>query len=569
MSTSIYDGVSYTVNWINKEVILNNPLTYVPGGISQKLRIDVYETGNGDQLVKANTETDPIRDNIVTGFQEIYVNANYTAGIYQGSGVIRPTTEPQQVIATDTSDISDAITCDNVEDFVLNGAITFSGNVFGGIVEDQTYYVKSISYATNRITISDVYNTSTGTAGATFSLTTGTGSMAVIIQVGTGTVWTPPIAYHNGTKLVLGHTATVTRTRSATNTITTITTGDLVVDEAIRFSNTIFGGIVPLQQYYIKTIVDGNEFTISETQGGPVFELTTATGGAIFVSADYAIGLADNGVSASIILAEEYDTSTDYITYTLFGQTLPVQYGYTIPEVQRFTATAGQTAFTLLNYIGGDNSTNAIVEKNGLRLIYTTDYTINSTTNVLTLTSGATLDDVINVTSYNLTDRQYFNTTYDITGITVSAISNINNAIEQPSATLICSQTIGASDEIVCGSVTPLIGKENQEVMFKSATGNVIGGIDTGGTVYYIKSIDTGTNRFTISATPGGTTLNLSDSSTSMVAYVGGNVAVRITTASANGLTENALIRIDGVVGSVQLNNNTYYAKIINSTQFY
>ena len=569
VSTSIYDGVSYTVNWVNKEVILNNPLTYVPSGSSQKLRIDVYETGNGDQLVKANTETDPIRDNTVTGFQEIYVNANYTAGIYQGSGVIRPTTEPQQVIATDTSDISDAITCDNVEDFVLNGAITFSGNVFGGIIEDQTYYVKSISYATNRITISDVYNTSTGTAGATFSLTTGTGSMAVIIQVGTGTVWTPPIAYHNGNKLVLGHTATVTRTRSATNTITTITTGDLVVDEAIRFSNTIFGGIVPLQQYYIKTIVDGNEFTISETQGGPVFALTTATGGAIFVSADYAIGLADDGVSASIILAEEYDTSTDYITYTLFGQTLPVQYGYTIPEVQRFTATAGQTSFTLLNYIGGDNSTNAIVEKNGLRLIYTTDYTINSTTNVLTLTSGATLDDVINVTSYNLTDRQYFNTTYDITGITVSAISNINNAIEQPSATLICSQTIGASDEIVCGSVTPLIGKENQEVMFKSATGNVIGGIDTGGTVYYIKSIDTGTNRFTISATPGGTTLNLSDSSTSMVAYVGGNVAVRITTASANGLTENALIRIDGVVGSVQLNNNTYYAKIINSTQFY
>ena len=82
-------------------VTLNQPLPYAPA--PNRLRIDVYETGNGDQLVKANTETDPLRLNTVTGFQEIYVNANYTAGIYQGSGVIRPTTEPQQVTATSTN----------------------------------------------------------------------------------------------------------------------------------------------------------------------------------------------------------------------------------------------------------------------------------------------------------------------------------------------------------------------------------------------------------------------------------------------------------------------------------
>jgi hypothetical protein len=35
-----------------------------------------------------------------------------------------------------------------------------------------------------------------------------------------------------------------------------------------------------------------------------------------------------------------------------------------------------------------------------------------------------------------------------------------------------------------------------------------------------------------------------------------------------NGLSENDLVRIDGTTGSIQLNNNTYYAKIIDSATF-
>ena len=568
LSTSIYDGIDYTVNWVTKVVTLNNPLSYITAGTSDVLRIDVYETGNGDQLVKANTETDPIRDNTITGFQEIYINANYSAGIYQGSGVIRPTTEPLEVTAIASSELTDAITCVSVDDFVLNGAITFSGAVFGNIVEDQVYYVKSISYISNRITISEVYNTSTGTAGATFALSTATGSMEAIIQVGTGTVWTPPIVSHNGTKLVLGHTATVTRTKSSTNTVTSITTGDLVVDQAIKFSNTIFGGINPLVTYYVKEIVDGNEFTISETPGGSEFVLTDATGGAIFVSGDYAIGLAENGISASIILANQYDTTVDYIAYTMFGQTLPVQYGYTIPETQLITADGTVGPFDLDNYVSGDNPLNAIVEVNGLR-VDSSAYTIDPIANELEFTSGdePNYGDVVAVTSYNLTDRQYLSTQYGITGVTVSAISTINNAISEPTATVICSGTT-ASNYVVCSTTSVLVGKESQEIIFKSIVPGDIGGVDTNGTVYYIKAIISATE-FTISATPNGSEVVLTLDTGNMVAFVGGNIAVRVTTSSANNLTENELVRIDGVLGSVQLNNNTYYAKIISDTQFY
>jgi hypothetical protein len=736
LSTTIYQGTDYTIDWINKVITLTTPLSFVTEGTSDRLRIDVYEVGNGDQLVKANTETDPIRLNVTTGFQEIYVNANYSADIYQGSGIIRPSTNPLEAIAVATSESTDAITCESVENFVLNGSITFSGAVFGGIVEDQVYYVKSISYVSNRITISEIFNVGSGTAGATFPLTNATGSMTAIIQVGTGTVWTTPSVFHNGTKLVLGHTANIIRTKAGTNTITTNTTGDLVPNISIKFSSTMFGGIiVPLQTYYIKTIYDANEFTISETPGGAVLELTDATGGAIFVSGDYAIGIADNGITASVLLANEYDTSTDYITYTFFGETLPVQYGYTIPEVQTFTGDGSTASFTLTNYIGDSNVTSSIVEINGVRQTISA-YTISSTLNTILFNTPPSNGSTIAVTSYNLTDRQYFNTQYGITGssgattstivvsdtvhsvgtfdqdtptvetfdqdtpsvvlydqeldwltlgsgstsslsinfpivfqaptlgglvagqiyyvveilnstdfvistqvdglpttvttdsgtmngvvngLTVANIVNINNAISSPLATVLVTGTIGgASDYVVCGNTIDLI--VDQPIIFKAAittagsfivgqtykittltgtsqvqwnttagtvsvtyaigdtftaatagagTGQALitnlGGINTLGEVYFVRSVVSGTE-FTIKD-QYGTLVNLTTDSGSLVGSMGGLPAISVTTGIDHNLSENEIVRIDGTLGSVQLNNNTYYAKIVTDTE--
>jgi hypothetical protein len=737
LSTSIYEGVDYTVNWINKVVTLTTPLNFVTVGTSDKLRIDVYEVGNGDQLVKANTETDPIRLNELTGFQEIYVNANYSADIYQGSGIIRPSTNPLEAIAIATDEITDAITCENVENFVLNGSITFSGAVFGGIVEDQVYYVKSISYVSNRITISEIFNTGSGTAGATFPLTTATGLMTAIIQVGTGAVWTPPSVFHNGTKLVLGHTANVTRTRAGTNTITTNTTGDLVPNLSIKFSETMFGGvIVPLQTYYIKSIYDGNEFTISETPGGAEVVLTNATGGASFVSGDYAIGIADNGITAAILLANEYDATVDYITYTFFGQTLPIQYGYTIPEVQMFTGDGSTASFTLTNFVGDSNVTSAIVEIDGVRQTISA-YTISEISNTILFNTPPSNGSTIAVTSYNLTDRQYFNTQYGITGssgattttivvsdtthsvgtfdqdtptaqtfdqdtpsvvlydqeldwltlgsgstsslsinypivfqaptlgglvagqiyyvveilnstdfvvstqvngtptvvttdsgtmngvvngLTVANIVNINNAISSPIATvLVTGTTGGASDYVVCGSTTDLI--VDQSIIFKTpvttagsfvvgktykittltgtsqvqwnttagtsgvtyvvgdiftaatvgaGTGQALltnlGGVGTLGEVYFVRSIASPTE-FTIKDQYGAL-VNLTTATGSLVGFMGGLPAISVTTGIDHNLVENEIVRIDGTLGSVQLNNNTYYAKIVTDTEF-
>jgi hypothetical protein len=410
------------------------------------------------------------------------------------------------------------------------------------------------------LTVSEDHN-----AGPTFQLVTDFGSMDVIIQTGGGLVWTPPSVYHNGQVLTLGITNKISATISSRNTVVCNTTGVLSIGDTIVFSDTIFGGIIqPQVVYYINSIYDGNEFTISETFGGSILYLTNATGGAIAINNDYAIGLAPNGISALLIFAAQYATEVDYITYTLFGETTPIQYGWTLPDIEIFIGDGSQFEFTLAHNITGDNPTNAVVEINGLRVLYTTDYTINSNTAILAFTTAPADGDKIAITSYNLTDRQYFNTQFDITDKTVANIIAIDNAIT-PALAIVTVTNTAVTTNLITGSSTAnfVIG---QPIVF---SGIAFGNINTTGTVYYIKTITIPLDgTFTISETSGGSTFVLTSGSGTMVATVGGTPAVRVTTGINHNFSNNDLIRIDSTIGSTQLNNNLYYARVISSTQF-
>ena len=558
-STAIYSP-DYSIDWVTNVITLAVPLAFTP--ITDTLMISVYETGNGSQLVKASTKTDPIRVNLTTGWDEIYVNCNYSATIFSGSGVIRPGTAPVTVEAIKTTAIENTITCVGVKNFVLNDPITFQGTTFGNILEDTTYYVKTISTVTSSITISSSYNYTSGTAGPTFDLTSDVGSMYIVIAVGSGAPWSEPLVYHNGVKLLHGLTGTVTRTKATNNAVTCNTTGGLFAGIPVVFSDTMFGGIIlPQTQYFIYSIVDANEFTLEDPANpGNVLVLTTATGGAEFISNDYSFGIADNGISAKMILAASYDNTVDYLTYTLFGETTPTQYGYTIPETEMFTGDGTTDTFVLVNYVADANPTNAIVEINGLRQS-DSEYIIDNSLNEIIFTTAPLLNDVIAVTSYNTTDRQYLNTQYGITGVTVSNITSISNAISPPIATTNVTATTTGTNYITCNSTTGFI--VGQPIQFK---GTAFGGINASGLVYYVRLVVSPT-QFTIEDSTG-TIIPLSTDTGLLIAYVGGTPAVRVTTGMVNNLSENDIVRIDGVVGSTQLNNNTYYAKIINDTQF-
>jgi hypothetical protein len=236
----------YSIDWVNKLVVLNNPIS-----ASESLQIDVYEVGNGDQLVKSTTDNQPVITNDYTGFSEILLNCNYSALRSNGSGLIIPNTQPLQAQAFETDSSNNTIRCSSVDNFVLNAPITFQGDVFGGVSTANVYYVKSISPTSNRIQISDTLDA--GIAGSVYSLTDDEGTMEVVILSGNGLTWTEPYIAHNGNRLVLGEQSVITETK-LDGTIVCNSTQLFVVGEKIVFSKNIqdFSTVInPNQTYYI------------------------------------------------------------------------------------------------------------------------------------------------------------------------------------------------------------------------------------------------------------------------------------------------------------------------------
>ena len=74
------------------------------------------------------------------------------------------------------------------------------------------------------------------------------------------------------------YTVSITSSDSGTNefTLSTGTTANLISGMPIKFTGTT-GGVTAGTTYYVKTVVDGTHFTISNTQGGSVRLLTTGT----------------------------------------------------------------------------------------------------------------------------------------------------------------------------------------------------------------------------------------------------------------------------------------------------
>ena len=677
----------YTVDWVNKVVILNEPLTTSPQ--SESLRIDVYEVGNGDQLTKSSTDVEPIRLQGVSQFNEIFLSANYSENIFNGSGVVRPETFVIAVEATETESGTNRIYVDDVGKFTVNEPVTFEGATFGGIEESKTYFVKTVSSVTNSITVSASFNPLTGIAGPTKSLSSDTGSMIVKLQVGFGAVWTDPIVYQNGNKLVLGKTNIVTRSKASTNTFVTNTTAGMVENSPIVFCAACpfdNSGVDGLTTYYVKEIVSATEFSVSDTIGGPVKQLFDTTGSTRFITNDYAIGMQSDGRRAKIIFpTNTLTTDNDYIVYSVFGESTPVQYGYTIPETSEFLGNGATSVFVLDNFSGMDNNRNAVVEIDGLR-VTRSRYNIDANTNTITFTSPPLAGSVVSVTTFNDTERQYLNTQYGITGtpgsafvsfdvtatnnttgtfdqddpdvqaydqtnipsgpeeflgptvtydeninwitvssvdginvndtvilngtefgglvagrqyyvvdilssteiviseevggtpvqlfndtgsmtaiangLTVASITNISNTIAPPIATTFTDETVSGTNEIKVLDASGFV--EDQTVIFK---GTGFGNIQTDGTVYFVESVDTDNSAFTIKD-QFGDTVELTDATGLMFIEVGGTPAIRVTTAIDHAFDENSLVRIDGVRGSVQLNNNSYYAKVITNRIF-
>jgi len=79
-------------------------------------------------------------------------------------------------------------------------------------------------------------------------------------------------------------TGTITQTNSATNYFTTSDTSGLEAGQTIQFSGSSLGDVNLGANYYVKTVVNSTNFTITDTSGGTVITPINATGSMTFTA---------------------------------------------------------------------------------------------------------------------------------------------------------------------------------------------------------------------------------------------------------------------------------------------
>jgi hypothetical protein len=106
--------------------------------------------------------------------------------------------------------------------------------------------------------------------------------------------------------VIYTYTVTVTASNSASDTFTCSSTANLVANMPIKFTGTI-GGVTAGTTYFVKTVINGTSFTISNLSGGTLRQLNDGTGSMTgTLSYDQALCERDVGL---IVDAVKYDLS--------------------------------------------------------------------------------------------------------------------------------------------------------------------------------------------------------------------------------------------------------------------
>ena len=175
-----------------------------------------------------------------------------------------------------------------------------------------------------------------------------------------------------------------------------------------------------------------------------------------------------------------YHAETDYLSFVIMGPAVNFkQNSYSVPQTQVFEVAPSITLLTLDNFVGlpdndYSNDVNAIVEYNGVRLIPTTDYTIevDPDTEIGTVTllfNPASENDLVSVTTFHDTRDQYL-LTETTTTLQVTPLIYVNT--DKGELTLIVDTT----PEFITGDLITVDG--------------IIGTTQLNGNEYYARLMD-------------------------------------------------------------------------------
>lgn len=123
-------------------------------------------------------------------------------------------------------------------------------------------------------------------------------------------------------------TAFVIATTASDDTLTCLSTAGFVSGRPIIFSGTTFGSIIEGQTYYIKTVLDGTQFTISNTVAGSVVLMDDAVGYMVATLPSITVGQPTNqSYSFTLKLESPLGSDTQLYSMEVINQNTPVSQG--------------------------------------------------------------------------------------------------------------------------------------------------------------------------------------------------------------------------------------------------
>ena len=175
---------------------------------------------------------------------------------------------------------------------------------------------------------------------------------------------------------------------------------------------------------------------------------------------------------------------------------------------------------------------------------------INATTFTLSLTVGGTPITVTTGTGSMVGSSN---------AVTVADITAIVTSMTVPITTTATNTTSGTNVVTFASTSGFVVG---QTVLLAGTNfGNLVQG-----TYYFVDAILTSTTATLKDSS--GAPIVLTTATGNMLVREGGNWTTRITTGIPHSLSDDVLCTIDGTLGSIQLNGNSYYVKVVDANRF-
>ena len=241
----------------------------------------------------------PIVFNTGTGFGGITAGTKYYINHIVDLTKITIASSITTTSISSTKVTNNLITAASTSGFIIGNPIQFTGTTFGGLANDQTYYILYVANST-KFTVSNTSVALTITATNTTVSTDPTRPNQITVISSNNLVPLNPIVFSGTT--IGGITAgiqyfvnriidaqnitispsilsvTATQTEDVSNLITVSDTTGFVPNNPIIFSGDTFGGLVSGTIYYVSAVNDGTTLTVSAAPNGSAVVLTPGQG---------------------------------------------------------------------------------------------------------------------------------------------------------------------------------------------------------------------------------------------------------------------------------------------------